>query len=279
RFKGKIPLLNLAADFTRPETKSTKGAYVGFEIEAQTAEKLRDLAGKKDATMFMAALTLFNILLFKLTTQEDIIIGTVTAGRRQRDLENIVGMFINTLPLRNFPQGKKSFIDFLEEIRETTLEAFDNEDYQFEDLVEKVLEKRDPTRNPLFDVLFAYGQLDLVDIRQEVSDYAAQPGKPGAAEPGQDVLRVEPYNREGAVSKFDMIFSGTDDGEKLFFSINYCTAIFKEETARRWAKYFAEIATAAAENEQVLLKDITISHDLVTATSEVYRDQESDFEF
>jgi non-ribosomal peptide synthetase component F len=237
---------------------------------------------KKDATMFMTALTLFNVLLFKLTAQEDIIIGTVTAGRRQRELENIVGMFINTLPLRNYPQGEKSFIDFLEETRETTLEAFDNEDYQFEDLVEKVLEKRDPTRNPLFDVLFAFGQLDLVEIRQEVSDYAALPGKPGAAdtaEPGADVLRVEPYRRETAVSKFDMIFSGSDDGEKLFFSINYCTAIFKEETAARWAKYFAEIVTAVMENEQVLLKDITISHDLVTASSDVYRDQESDFEF
>jgi acyl carrier protein len=283
RFKGDLPVLNIPRDFPRPEIKGNKGAYCRFELANQTSEKLRMLAVREDATMFMVALTFFKILLFKLSGQEDIIVGTVTAGRRLRDLENIVGMFINTLALRNYPRAGMSFIEFLKEVRETTLEAFDNEDYQFEDLVDKLVKKRDAARNPLFDVLFAFGQVDMVDIERSVSAYEAPPdtGSTGEAATSQvKGLQVKPFASEvEGAAKFDMIFSGGDRGEKLVFSINYCTELFKEDTISKFSNYFKEVVQAVLKDETILLKDISISHNLETAESDIYRDQESNFEF
>ncbi|NIM14696.1 MAG: hypothetical protein GTO45_21945 [Candidatus Aminicenantes bacterium] len=276
KFKGDIPVLRLPTDYPRPEIKSNKGAYAGFEIEPGTAEKLRALAIKEDATMFMVILTIFDILLFKLSRQEDIIVGTVTAGRRHQDLENIVGMFVNTLVLRNYPKDEKSFSQCLKEVRETTLEAFDNQDYQFEDLVGNVLEKRDPGRNPLFDVMFMFGDLDIISIPQ-FSTISAIGNK--TAVPEESGLNVQPYRSGRAIAKFDMLFTGTDTGEKLVFSIGYCTDLFKKETIERFMTYFKEIVSEVKDNESILLKDISISHNLVMAKSNLYLDQESDFEF
>jgi amino acid adenylation domain-containing protein len=102
----------------------------------------------------MVLLSVFNILLSRLSNQEDIIVGTPVAGRRHADLEPIIGMFVNTLALRSHPIGEKTFRQFLSEVKTQTLEAFENQDYQFEELVEQVEVKRDAGRNPLFDVMF-----------------------------------------------------------------------------------------------------------------------------
>ena len=264
RFQGDIPVLEIPIDYPRPAIKSNKGTYVHFEIVPQTAEKLRALAIKQDATMFMVILTIFSILMYKLTQQEDIILGTITMGRRQTDLEKIIGMFVNTLPLRNCPGGEKSFDEFLKETRNSTLDAFENQDYQFEDLVEKLTVKRDPGRNPLFDVVFVFGKLDTLDDPQPVSSTG---------------LKAKPYGTGNTGAKFDILFTGTDTGRQLAFSFGYCTDLFKKETIERFIKYFKEIVSAVEENESIQLKDIFISHHLVTAESDVYRDQESDFKF
>jgi amino acid adenylation domain-containing protein len=277
RFKGKIEELELPMDYPRPEIKSNQGAYEGFEVDAGAARELRALAIKENATMFMVILAVFDILLFKLSRQEDIVVGTANAGRVHQDLENIVGMFVNTLALRNHPKNEKSFIEFLREVGETTLEAFDNQDYQFEDLVEKVLEKRDPGRNPLFDVMFMFGKLDIIiDISQFSSVFT---NKIGTVGPGESILKVKPYRSGNPPAKFDMLFTGTDTGEKLVFSIGYCTDLFKKETIERFITYFKEIVAEVKDNESILLKDISISHNLVTAKSDLYLDRESDFEF
>ena len=90
----------------------------------------------------MVLLAIFNILLFKLSSQEDIVIGTPIAGRRHADLEEIIGMFVNTLALRNWPHGEKTVREFLGEVKNLTLQAFENQDYQFENLVDKLKVKR-----------------------------------------------------------------------------------------------------------------------------------------
>jgi len=270
RFKGEIPRLKMPVDYTRPVKKTNEGNTVDFEVAGEEAEKLRDLAKKEEVTMFMVLLTMFNILLFKLGRQEDIIVGTVLAGRRHPDLENIIGMFVNTLPLRNFPGENKTFIEFLRETRKRALEVFDNQDYPFDLLVDKLTVERDTGRNPLFDVLFSFN--------------APTPG--GSSIQLEKIektgLNVKPYEwGEGEISqaKFDMIFSGRDGGDCLFLVIEYSMELFKKETIERFIMYFKEVVSAVTENESIKLKDITISHDLVIAVSDVYQGAESDFEF
>jgi hypothetical protein len=264
-FSRKPPDLRIPIDFPRKAMRTYEGKGIGFEITHEEAEKLREFCKKENATMFMVALALFDILLYKITFQEELIVGTVAAGRRHSDLESIIGFFINTLALRSYVGGNMLFIEFLREVRKGTLDAFDNQDYQFEDLVEKVMVEREPGRNPLFDVMFSF-------TSQTPRRYSS--GAPEQErEEVQPVLKVEPYideKEETIETKFDMLFTGRDIGNRLFFNVTYSTQIFKKETIEKFIEYFKKIVSEVVENESIKLKDIKISHDLGVATSDIY---------
>jgi non-ribosomal peptide synthetase component F len=108
----------------------------------------------------MVLLAVYYVLLEKYTGQKDIVVGSPIAGRHHEDLQQIVGMFVNTLVLRNYPTEEKTFRQFLAEVRENSLQAFDNQDYQFEMLVDRLNLARDLSRNPLFDVMFVLHNAD-----------------------------------------------------------------------------------------------------------------------
>ncbi|UCH93752.1 MAG: non-ribosomal peptide synthetase, partial [Candidatus Aminicenantes bacterium] len=269
QFQGKSLVLEIPTDYPRPAARTNEGNTIDFEITHQEAQKLRELAKKENATMFMVVLSLFNVLLYKLTFQEDIVVGTVLAGRRHADLEKIIGIFVNTIVLRNYPKGDQPFIKFFREVRNRTLEAFDNQDYQFEDLVDKLMIEREPGRNPLFDVLFTFASQDLP--------------RPAAKQPKKKKqlnLTVKPYEeKQSAQTKFDLFFYGTDTGAHISFGIAYSTEIFEEKTLKKFIDYFKKIVSAIKENEWTRLEDITISHELGVAESDVYESDEVIFEF
>jgi len=270
-FSGPVPVLNIPTDFTRPVNRSFEGSRIDFEISAPETDRLRHLAGKENATPFMLMLAVCYVFLSRLSGREDIVIGTVTAGRGHVDLENIIGVFVNTLALRNYPSGGKSFIDFLGEVRLSTLEAFDNQDYQFEDLVNRVLKERDPRRNPLFDVMFAFDSGGGGPV--PTLPAAHVPGPPGTG------LKLRPYNSEYTESGFDLLIGGVDRGDRFLFTFQYSTQLFKAETIRRFIDYFKEITAAVAADETVKPLDITLSTDLEDAADSVFRDDESEFGF
>ncbi|MCP4215176.1 MAG: amino acid adenylation domain-containing protein, partial [bacterium] len=153
-FDGEIPLINLPTDFPRPANLTFDGDLFQFEIGKKETEKLNAIALEHNETLYMVLFSIFNVLLCKLTGQEDIVVGTVTAGRGHADLEQIVGMFLNTLALRNHPAGEKKFEDFLMEVKISAFASFENQDYPFDTLVSKVAPRQDTSRNPLFDVSF-----------------------------------------------------------------------------------------------------------------------------
>jgi acyl carrier protein len=270
-FKGDIPVLKIPADFPRPPVKSFAGSMMNFELDGDAARKLANLAGTENATLFMLYLSVVYVLLSKLSGREDIIVGTVAAGRRHPDLENIIGAFINTLPLRNYPGEDKTFRQFLREVRKRTLEAFDNQDYRFEDLVQKVMVARDTSRNPLFDILYSFTVGD--------EDGSADVETSGKPDQSNRDLRVGPYGGEEAGSaRFDITIAGRGAGDRCGFFFEYSTRLFKKETMGRYISYFKEIAAAAANDADIVLKDIVISTDLRAAGADVYDDQ-SEFEF
>ncbi|MCP5104303.1 MAG: hypothetical protein GY950_13025, partial [bacterium] len=156
QFGGQIPVLTLPLDYPRPAKQGFEGDRIYFTIETLRTRQLNALAAGTEVTLYMLMLAIFNILLAKLSGKEDIVIGAPIAGRRHTDLRPLVGMFVNTLAIRHFPSGGKPFLTFLEEVKHRTLEAYENQDYPFEDLVEKLSTKitRDMSRNPLFDVVW-----------------------------------------------------------------------------------------------------------------------------
>ncbi|MCP5105826.1 MAG: amino acid adenylation domain-containing protein, partial [bacterium] len=266
QFEREAPVLNLPLDFPRPPVKKFEGSHTRFEIDARQAEILRAMARDHGVTLFMVVFALFNVLLTKISGQEDIVVGTIIAGRPHPDLEVIIGVFINILALRTFPQGEKSFNRYLEEVKENNLNAFDNQDYQFEDLVEQVVSKRDPSRNPLFDVMFTFRALDT-------GERTAPPPKT------KSPLTIKDHPAEFEQAKFDMLLSGGDTGKNLVFNIEYAVSLFKPETIDRFIDYFKQIAAAVTTDETTAIKDITIAHDLETMETDAYENKESQFDF
>ncbi|HLP59912.1 MAG TPA: amino acid adenylation domain-containing protein, partial [Candidatus Deferrimicrobium sp.] len=238
-FAGEIPVLNLFTDFPRPPVQSFAGSSLSFESPADVMNTLRHIAVTGGVTVYMVLLAVYNILLSKLTGREDIIVGTPIAGRRHADLEKIIGMFVNTLALRNYPEGHKGFIDFLTDVKKRTLEAFENQDYPFEDLVEKVSVNRDPARNPIFDTVFALQ--NLADQDKKTSP-----------------LNIKPHEIETTIAKFDLTLTCMESEEKLVCSFEYCTKLFKDETIQHFITYFEQVVAAIIEDRNREISTIEI---------------------
>jgi hypothetical protein len=252
QFSDGVPLLNLPTDYPRKAVKSFIGDHLIFEIGSDQVRALKEIALQEDVTLFMLLLALFNVALAKVTGQEDIAVGAAVSGRVHPDLESLVGMFVNMLALRNYPGGDKHFTAFLKEVRERTLKAFDNQDCQFEDLVEQLLETRDPSRSPLFDVVFAI----------QGADAAPAAGKSHSVTP-----REFRYKRQ--ISRFDLTLVAIDLNDALRFRIEYSTELFARETIERFAGYFKEIIAFVLENKNIKLRDIQVSHDMEDSEAEM----------
>ncbi|MCP5053343.1 MAG: amino acid adenylation domain-containing protein, partial [bacterium] len=226
---GELPVLELPTDFPRPAVKESQGNRLEFDIEPGTLEQLRQLSRETGTTYFMVLLTIFNLLLSRLGGQEDIVVGTPTSGRAHGDLENVIGMFINTLCLRNYPTGEKQFSEFLMQVKSNCLQAFENQDYQYEDLVDAVVTDRDLSRNPLFDTMLSLQNMDRHQL--EI--------------PG---LELVPYDYEVSTSKFDLTLTVVEDAGTFGFSITYGTMLFKRETIERFINYFKRLTAAVLED-------------------------------
>jgi tyrocidine synthetase-3 len=249
--RGEIPVLSLPADFPRPALQTFAGSRVSFEIAENDSAALKTLAFNSDSTLYMVLLSVFTMLLSKLGSQEDIIIGTPIAGRRHVDLEKIIGMFVNTLALRNYPGGKKSFQEFLREVKERTLAALENQEYQFEDLVDRVEVRRDISRNPLFDVMFSMPNITDASM--------TAPGMETFTERNPDQEgESRQYHYRNITSKFDLTLTATGAVNRLLFHFTFNTALFKKETIEKFTVYFKNIIAFIAKQPEMPLYQIGI---------------------
>jgi amino acid adenylation domain-containing protein len=221
-FEEEPPVLELPLDFVRPPLKGGKGDSLTFHLEPSRAHRLFQLAQAEETTLYMLMLAIYNIFLAKISGQESIVVGTPVAGRRHADLKPVVGMFVNTLPLKNFPNAGKKVKFFLRELKSRTLDAFENQDYPFENLVENVLKNRDTSRNPLFDVVFSLENKEKIETR--ITDMQ---------------LTEYPYRRH--TSKFDLTLAVSVEGEDLSVQLTYRTDLFKGETLQRYISGFKRI--------------------------------------
>ena len=233
QFEDQIPVLSLPRDYPRPAVKSFTGRHINFSLGKVSVQRFYTLAAQEDVTLFILLLAVFNIFISRLSGSEDIAAGTPAAGRRRPDLQQIIGMFVNTLALRNYPVGEKNFMTFLKEVKENFLAAFENQDYEFEELVEKLGVTRDAGRNPLFDVMFT---LRSKETQKRNS-------------PHPDIQDIPPsYDYAHRVARFDLILLAVEDADELFFTLEYSTELFKEETAEQFVRYFKSLVSSILEN-------------------------------
>nr|P0C064.2 RecName: Full=Gramicidin S synthase 2; AltName: Full=Gramicidin S synthase II; Includes: RecName: Full=ATP-dependent proline adenylase; Short=ProA; AltName: Full=Proline activase; Includes: RecName: Full=ATP-dependent valine adenylase; Short=ValA; AltName: Full=Valine activase; Includes: RecName: Full=ATP-dependent ornithine adenylase; Short=OrnA; AltName: Full=Ornithine activase; Includes: RecName: Full=ATP-dependent leucine adenylase; Short=LeuA; AltName: Full=Leucine activase [Brevibacillus b len=239
-FAEDIPVLNLSTDYPRPTIQSFEGDIVTFSAGKQLAEELKRLATETGTTLYMLLLAAYNVLLHKYSGQEEIVVGTPIAGRSHADVENIVGMFVNTLALKNTPIAVRTFHEFLLEVKQNALEAFENQDYPFENLIEKLQVRRDLSRNPLFDTMFS---LSNIDEQVEI---------------GIEGLSFSPYEMQYWIAKFDISFDILEKQDDIQFYFNYCTNLFKKETIERLATHFMHILQEIVINPEIKLCEINM---------------------
>ena len=152
RLKGPLPVLNLPTDFPRLESRSVKGAHYTVTLGEALTRAVNRFIRDTGTTLYMLLLAAFTIILSRYGGKQDIIVGSPIAGRYHADLEDIIGLVIGSVMMRNFPGPQKTFSDFLEEVKTNTLEAYEHQVYPFEELLKKVNWQEEPGRDPISEV-------------------------------------------------------------------------------------------------------------------------------
>ncbi len=226
-FAEEVPVLNLPTDFPRPPVQSFEGARFDFQVPLSLVLRMETLARARNATLYMAVLALYTTLLHRYTGQEDIVVGSPIAGRPHKDLQHIPGVFINTLAMRNRPQPGKTFLQLLKETADTAFKAYENQDYPFEELVGKLELSRDTSRNPLYETMLVFQNIDQKSL--------SVPG-----------LEIAPYPFDNRTSKFDLSLNVLQTSEGPLFNIEYATRLFRPGFIRQLARHLQVLMETAA---------------------------------
>lgn len=241
-FSQEVTTLELPTDFLRPKVKVYNGDSIEFDINEENTSRLKSIAETEGATMFMVLLSVYNILLSKLADQTDIIIGTPISDRQHPDLGTIMGMFVNTLPIRNYVNKESRYREFLKEVNVKTISCFANQSFQYEEIIDELKFERNPGHNPLFDVMFSYENF----------------GGPEFAIPG---LLIQPYENKHTVSKFDLTLTAMEKNQRIFLNFEYDTDLFRKETIERFITSFIKIISTVVSNPNIRLSDISLLTD------------------
>ncbi|MCL2425614.1 MAG: amino acid adenylation domain-containing protein, partial [Oscillospiraceae bacterium] len=243
QFEDEIPVLELPTDYPRPTLQSFEGAAIIRNLDKSLRDHVLNLAQRTGSTEYMVLLSSFMIVLSKYSNQEDVVVGTPISGRTHRDTENMVGMFVNTLVMRGKPERNKTLAGFIEEIKEFSLQAYENQDYPFEELVEALNLPRDMSRNPLFDVMFTLGE-NMEQNRTTVNG-----------------IQFETFENidDDPIAKFDLslLMTESDGGYEVAFE--YCTDLFKEETVNLIIDRLAYLLGQLSEKQSSLIGDIELA--------------------
>jgi amino acid adenylation domain-containing protein/non-ribosomal peptide synthase protein (TIGR01720 family) len=239
---GELPTLNLHTDRPRPTLQTFRGASEPLRLDAQLTAQLKALALANDATLFMTLLAAFNVLLYRYTGQEDLLVGSPTAGRHSAQFASTVGYFVNPVVVRTSPHGALSFAEFLQQVRHTTLAAFAHQEYPFALLVKQLQPERDPSRSPLFQAMFT---LNKAQLSGEEAMGAFSLGEAGARM-NLGGLPLESMRLEQRIAQFDLSLTMVGIEDELSASLEYNTDLFDPATIKRLLKHFQTLLKSVA---------------------------------
>lgn len=238
-YSDEFPVLNMPLDYNRPQVQSYNGAAIVVNTGKKLFTDIKAFVKENDVTEYMVFLSAAMVLLSKYSRQTDIVIGSPISGRVHHDTEQMLGMFVNTLAMRGKPEGCKTYSEFLTEIKEFCLKAYENQEYPFEELVEAVDIKRDLSRNPLFDVMLVLQNNDTVE--DKISG-----------------IEAEKCSLERKIAKFDLTYSITEKIDNYEISIEYCTALYKKESIEALAAHYLEVLSQVINCVAIRIDDIKV---------------------
>jgi amino acid adenylation domain-containing protein len=231
KLSGELPLLDLPSEKIRPKVKTYRGHELVSYLSTKNTARLRSYCQDQGGSLFMGLVTIWNILFYKYTSQEDIIIGTPAAGRDHPDLVDQIGFYVNALPLRNKVNGKLSFKEFFNKVTESTLTSFENGMYPFDRLVEGLDLYRDTSRHTIFDILLDFHENKII-TNNELSDE------------NQDKIIDKGYGN----AKFDLQFDFIDLGENISIQVNYNRDVYDQKTVEQFINHFKGLTSVILEN-------------------------------
>ncbi|WP_019912658.1 type I polyketide synthase [Paenibacillus sp. HW567] len=217
KLAGPLPVLTLPTDYPRPSSLSFQGGLITLELGRPLSERIKKFSQEQQVTWFMTMLAAYYALLARLSGESDILVGIPQAGRNHEDVHEMVGMFVNSLVLRNQPEREKPFLVFLQEVRASLLEALENQDFQIEMIVDQLNYKRDPSRNLLYDTIFNYQSMKN-QTETEVS-YLHD-------------IKLSPYPMTSTTAKADLNIHLYEVSSGIYLECFYRTDLFKQETVQ-----------------------------------------------
>ncbi|MHC5740138.1 non-ribosomal peptide synthetase, partial [Nostoc sp.] len=232
-------LLELPTDRPRPANQTYRGRYHYAALSLELSGKLSALSKRTRVTLFMTLLAAFVTLLSRITSSDDIVVGTPVAGRNRREIEGLIGFFVNTLVLRTHLGGDPSFEDVLSRVREVALGAYTHQDLPFEQLVEALQPKRDLSYTPLFQVMFALDEKSVPSF--ELPE-----------------LTVSSYAVEIGTAKFDLTLSMENTASGLVGLWEYNVDLFDETTIARMVGHFQTLLEGIVANPQQKISSLPL---------------------
>ncbi len=228
QLKGMPQVLELPTDHVRPARESFRGGTEQRILSSDMFEGLNAVGKAERASLFMTLLAACQVLLMRYTGQEDFGVGTVVANRKRAEMEPIFGFFLNTLVIRANVAGEPTFREVLQRVRAAALAGYEHQDVSFEKLVEELAPDRDPSRTPLFQVLFT------------------TLGEPDKLEFGE--LELSGFEIDTGMSKFDLVVSVQEASQGAAVTINYSADLFEAETIRRMLGHYEQLLKTVVKN-------------------------------
>ncbi|HYO54119.1 non-ribosomal peptide synthetase, partial [Archangium sp.] len=219
---GAPQALELPTDRARPQVQTFRGAQLQVQLPLTLSQEVRALSQREGATLFMTLLAALQALLARYSGQRDIVVGTPIAGRNRREVEGLIGFFVNTLALRADVQGALSFKELLAQVREACLGAYAHQELPFEQIVDALQLERDLSRTPLFQVMF---------LLENKSASTVELGG----------LSLKPLDVELVTAKFDLTVGLLETGQGMLGVWQYNTDLFDGETVARMAGHFQKL--------------------------------------
>ena len=239
KLEGAQTVLDLPTDYPRPLTHSWRGATEKIVLTRSTLAKMKSIGQAESSTLFMVSLAAFQTLLWRYTRQESILVGTPIAARNDLEIENMIGLFVNTLVFRaDFGQRDLTFRDQIRQVRAFALEAYAHQDVPFESLVEALVPQRSLDTHPLFQVMFTFQ-----NIPKQIFEI-----------PG---LRITELPFDAGIAKFDLSVDVWEDGE-FHCQFEYNTDLFERSTIERMLGHFQQLMESAVESPDAPIAELSI---------------------
>lgn len=231
-----ITTLDIPADYDRPALQTFAGKKEYFVYSTELMSRVGELSEQTGATPFMIYLAAVSVLFARYTGQDDVAIGTPIANRVRRETENTFGFFVNTLVLRNNLDGNPTFLELIERVKNSALEAYDTQDMPFEMLVDELDVERDLSRNPLFQVMFALQNEELPEFKL----------------PELEIKRFETDNNS---AMFDFWISMREFDDGIHTLCEYNTDLYKKSTVIKMMKHLENILDTLSKNPELRVKE------------------------